>query len=195
MPSDGESSRPRIESSVDFPQPDGPAIDALRAITGDMFVLSWLYPRATYWTLTAQGVHSDSSGFTVSVTGTVLTIFKATGFTVGFEITGNSPSGSAVISGTPKNARKYRLAESRSILASETKTEVALISYPVGHRSSFTADTRAIAQRCGYRLGFSFYGGCNLPGRVDAFDVRRMNVDHPMSMAMFQARLVFPDPD
>lgn len=53
--------RPDVELTV-IPHvydltPDGPAVQALRTMTGDLFVLSWLYPRATYWTLTAHGVH------------------------------------------------------------------------------------------------------------------------------------------
>lgn len=52
--------RPDVELTViphvyDLP-PDGPAIEALRAMSGDIFVFGWLYPRATYWTLTAHGV-------------------------------------------------------------------------------------------------------------------------------------------
>jgi len=44
-----------IPHVYDLP-PDGPPIDAIRATTGDLFVFSWLYPRAAYWTLTAHGV-------------------------------------------------------------------------------------------------------------------------------------------
>jgi hypothetical protein len=36
--------------------PDGPGIRHLRSLTGDMIVLSWLYPRAACWMLDANGV-------------------------------------------------------------------------------------------------------------------------------------------
>ncbi len=36
--------------------PDGGTLKYLRAIPGDMFVLSWLYPRAAYWVLDANQV-------------------------------------------------------------------------------------------------------------------------------------------
>lgn len=35
---------------------DGPAFEMLRAVPGDVAVLSWLYPRAAYWVLDANGV-------------------------------------------------------------------------------------------------------------------------------------------
>ncbi len=37
-------------------QPDGPVVEQLRAIPGNLIVLSWIYPRATYWVLDANGV-------------------------------------------------------------------------------------------------------------------------------------------
>jgi NAD-dependent dihydropyrimidine dehydrogenase PreA subunit len=36
--------------------PDGPGIRFLRALRGDVIVLSWLYPRSVYWVLDAHGV-------------------------------------------------------------------------------------------------------------------------------------------
>ena len=37
-------------------KPDGPAIEMLRSIPGDMIVLGWIYPRATHWVLDANRV-------------------------------------------------------------------------------------------------------------------------------------------
>jgi NAD-dependent dihydropyrimidine dehydrogenase PreA subunit len=36
--------------------PDGPGMDYLRSVEGDLVVLAWLYPRATYWLLDANRV-------------------------------------------------------------------------------------------------------------------------------------------
>jgi NAD-dependent dihydropyrimidine dehydrogenase PreA subunit len=36
--------------------PDGPALELLRRQSGDLIVLGWLYPRASYWVLEANGV-------------------------------------------------------------------------------------------------------------------------------------------
>jgi NAD-dependent dihydropyrimidine dehydrogenase PreA subunit len=36
--------------------PDGPGMQHLRSLSGDLIVLSWLYPRAAFWLLDANGV-------------------------------------------------------------------------------------------------------------------------------------------
>lgn len=36
--------------------PDGPAVQMLRSISGDMIVLGWIYPRAAFWVLDANRV-------------------------------------------------------------------------------------------------------------------------------------------
>jgi NAD-dependent dihydropyrimidine dehydrogenase PreA subunit len=36
--------------------PDGPGMQHLRSLSGDIMVLSWLYPRAAFWVLDANGV-------------------------------------------------------------------------------------------------------------------------------------------
>lgn len=36
--------------------PDGPGVQYLRSIASDMIVLSWLYPRAAFWTLDVAGI-------------------------------------------------------------------------------------------------------------------------------------------
>jgi len=56
----GLADRPEIQLIV-IPHlydlaPDGPAIRRLRAVADDMIVLSWLYPRASFWMLDANGV-------------------------------------------------------------------------------------------------------------------------------------------
>ncbi len=37
-------------------QPEGPAVDLLHGVSGNLVVLSWIYPRAAYWVLDANGV-------------------------------------------------------------------------------------------------------------------------------------------
>jgi len=36
--------------------PDGPGMQCLQSVSGDMIVLSWVYPRAAFWVLDANGV-------------------------------------------------------------------------------------------------------------------------------------------
>lgn len=38
-------------------QPDGPAVQTLRGLAGDLVVCAWLYPRAVHWTLDRHGIH------------------------------------------------------------------------------------------------------------------------------------------
>jgi len=54
------ASRPGVDVTV-IPHlydlsPDGPAVQLLRSLPEEMIVLSWLYPRAAYWVLDANGV-------------------------------------------------------------------------------------------------------------------------------------------
>ena len=62
----------------------------------------------------------------------------------------------------------------RTKLEQEMGSPVVLLSYPVGTRETFNADTIAAANEVGIRAGFSFYGGTNLPGSIDPFDIRRV---------------------
>lgn len=68
------------------------------------------------------------------------------------------------------------LSHSRSILKEQLGVEVDVLAYPVGGRSSFTAQTQKLAQEAGYRAAFSFYGGTNLPGKTNPFDVNRIGI-------------------
>jgi NAD-dependent dihydropyrimidine dehydrogenase PreA subunit len=52
--------------------PDGPAMRLLRSCTGPMIVLAWLYPRAAFWVLDANGVRGrmgQAVPMTAGVTG------------------------------------------------------------------------------------------------------------------------------
>ena len=62
----------------------------------------------------------------------------------------------------------------RAKLETELGSEAVLLSYPVGLRESFNADTIAAAREVGLRAGFSFYGGTNLAGKIDRFDIHRV---------------------
>ncbi len=77
----------------------------------------------------------------------------------------------------PADEQLAELAGCRRILRDQGGVEADTIAYPVGLRTSFTAETKSIAQQAGYRAGFSFYGGVNRPGQIDRFDVRRVGVD------------------
>lgn len=77
--------------------------------------------------------------------------------------------------------------ESKRILEERLGARVDAMAYPVGLRSSFSAETQQALQRAGYRAAFSFYGGLNrMPGTAP-FDVHRIAAD-PRTGELFQLR-------
>jgi peptidoglycan/xylan/chitin deacetylase (PgdA/CDA1 family) len=90
--------------------------------------------------------------------------------------------GMAIGSHTHSHETLSRLSEERQLdelVTSKRELEERLgipvhtISYPVGRLESFSSVTRAAAVKAGYRVAFSFYGGCNPFGAIDPYDVRR----------------------
>jgi peptidoglycan/xylan/chitin deacetylase (PgdA/CDA1 family) len=79
------------------------------------------------------------------------------------------------------------LSGSRAILKEELGVDVDILAYPVGHRDSFSGETKSIAQKAGYRGAFSHYGGTNLRGTTSAFDIKRAKVVN-QSMNRFRAQ-------
>jgi len=65
---------------------------------------------------------------------------------------------------------------SRKILERELNQKIDTLAYPVGLQHCFSAGTVNILEQMGYRAAFSFYGGSNLPGEIQPFDIRRYGV-------------------
>lgn len=82
-----------------------------------------------------------------------------------------------VLSQLPYELQCQELKDSRVLLEQRLGRRIKMLAYPVGARSSFTADSKNIAARLGYQAAFSFYGGVNLPGAIDPFDVKRIGAD------------------
>ena len=83
--------------------------------------------------------------------------------------------------------QRFELSEGRRILRQRLGIAADTLAYPVGTRSSFTPATQRLAQECGYRACFSFYGGLNFPGRTDHYNILRSGVDG-QSMARFRTQ-------
>ena len=66
--------------------------------------------------------------------------------------------------------------KSKDAIERQTGAAVRAMACPVGARTSFSDDTIAALKRAGYRAAFSFYGGFNLPSKLDPFDIRRCSV-------------------
>jgi len=79
------------------------------------------------------------------------------------------------------------LSGSRAILKEELGVEIDVLAYPVGHRDSFSDQTKRLAREAGYRGAFSHYGGTNLRGTTTAFDIKRTKVVR-QSMNRFQGQ-------
>ncbi len=65
-------------------------------------------------------------------------------------------------------------------------------AYPVGARTSFDADTRALMAAHGIELAFSFYGGYRTFADWDPYDVRRIHVGPDLSQRRFEATVTLP---
>ena len=81
-----------------------------------------------------------------------------------------------VLSQISADRQRQELVESRRILQEKLNTPVKALAYPVGARTSFTAQTRQLAREAGYCAAFSFYGGKNPHRNIEAFDVKRSDV-------------------
>jgi peptidoglycan/xylan/chitin deacetylase (PgdA/CDA1 family) len=68
------------------------------------------------------------------------------------------------------------LVTSKQLLETHLKVPVHAVAYPVGLPESFSSVTRAAAEQAQYRVGFSFYGGFNIAGNIERYNIRRVSV-------------------
>ncbi|HEY0633242.1 MAG TPA: polysaccharide deacetylase family protein [Thermoleophilaceae bacterium] len=78
-------------------------------------------------------------------------------------------------------------------LRHELAGPVDSFAYPSGHLGSHDEETAALLREHGVRWAFSFRGGWQRPGRVAAYDVRRIGVfaDHPTPLVAATVSLPF----
>jgi peptidoglycan/xylan/chitin deacetylase (PgdA/CDA1 family) len=95
---------------------------------------------------------------------------------MGMSIQGHTHS-HPILGRLPEARQRWEMTESKRILEERLGKKVEAIAYPVGSRGAFSDATKRLAKESGYRVGFSFYGGINLPGSVDSLDIRRCPVD------------------
>lgn len=77
-------------------------------------------------------------------------------------------------------------------LSEELKQPTRFFAYPRGKPDAFNADTRACLYEARIERAFTFYGGPNVLGHIDAFDVRRAAVEMDTSNGDFDAMLSLP---
>lgn len=77
----------------------------------------------------------------------------------------------------PYEKQLEEVAISRDILQREFQAPIDTLAYPRGKSGSFTGDTVKALAAANYTTAFSYRGGINHPGKIDAFDVLRIGVD------------------
>ena len=81
-----------------------------------------------------------------------------------------------ILSKLPFQEQKDEVLRSRQIMERELGRPVDAFAYPVGLRNTFSDSTVEALKQSGYQAAFSFYGGLNLPGQTDAFDLKRHGI-------------------
>ncbi|WP_114945628.1 polysaccharide deacetylase family protein [Microvirga calopogonii] len=77
---------------------------------------------------------------------------------------------------------------SKRLLEEHLGIDIQSLAYPVGSPDSFDGRTQAALREAGYRVAFSFYGGSNVAGRTERFDIRRHHVGIGDGEALFRVR-------
>jgi peptidoglycan/xylan/chitin deacetylase (PgdA/CDA1 family) len=92
------------------------------------------------------------------------------------------------LAGLDGEAQRIELTESRQILESRLGRAVEAMAYPYGWPGTYTAESKALAARAGYRLAFASREGVNRPESLDRFDIRRFGIGSGDSPALLRAR-------
>ncbi|MGO4524736.1 polysaccharide deacetylase family protein [Microvirga sp. 2MCAF35] len=77
---------------------------------------------------------------------------------------------------------------SKRMLEEHLGIDIQSLAYPVGSPDSFDGRTQEVLCKAGYRIAFSFYGGSNVVGRTNPYDVRRHHVGIRDGEALFRVR-------
>jgi peptidoglycan/xylan/chitin deacetylase (PgdA/CDA1 family) len=77
----------------------------------------------------------------------------------------------------PLAEQEQELARSKEILEAELRSPVESIAYPVGGHYCYTQETRHLARKLGYRIGFNHTNAVARLPVSDALDVARLMVD------------------
>lgn len=91
-----------------------------------------------------------------------------------------------ILSRLSEEEQAEELATSRRILREKLGIAAEALSYPVGMPNCFSPYTQAAAEKAGYRIAFSFYGGLNRPGSMRRFDIFRQSAVFGSSIGRYQ---------
>jgi hypothetical protein len=93
----------------------------------------------------------------------------------------------AVLTQLDPAQQRHDLIQARSLLREHLNIEADVLAYPVGAQSSISIQTQQSARDAGYRAAFSSYGGTNLTGATNPYDIKRVGVGC-QSATRFQVR-------
>jgi peptidoglycan/xylan/chitin deacetylase (PgdA/CDA1 family) len=89
--------------------------------------------------------------------------------------------------------QEQELASSKEILERELRAPVDSIAYPVGGHYCYTQETRHLARKLGYRIGFNHTNAVARLPASDAMDVNRLIVDDRDPDERLQFSICFPN--
>jgi peptidoglycan/xylan/chitin deacetylase (PgdA/CDA1 family) len=96
-----------------------------------------------------------------------------------------------ILSRLPSDTQERELAESKRELERITCRRVLSLAYPFGGEEHFRAETKEIARRLGYQLGFTLNRGANRIASLDQFAIRRILA--PADVISFCFRVTLPE--
>ena len=95
-----------------------------------------------------------------------------------------------ILSSLSLEEQERELLGSRLDIERQLGAPVISVSYPVGHYAHFNLETKGIAERCQYRLGFSYLTGTSSLNDLDRFDIRRAHP--PRGLSRFKQACLLP---
>ena len=82
----------------------------------------------------------------------------------------------SILSKQDSTTLRKQLKKSIEILELVINKDIKSIAYPVGGYDHFNSETMAVSKDIGFKLGFSYLTGINTWSNINAFNVKRMNV-------------------
>jgi peptidoglycan/xylan/chitin deacetylase (PgdA/CDA1 family) len=93
-----------------------------------------------------------------------------------------------VLSQLEPEQQSEELTVSRSLLKEKLGINVESIAYPIGGITAFSEQTQMLAQKAGYSIAFSYYGGTNAFGQANAYNVNRIGIFGDQSQLRFRVQ-------
>jgi peptidoglycan/xylan/chitin deacetylase (PgdA/CDA1 family) len=88
--------------------------------------------------------------------------------------------------------QRRELADSRDILEARLGQRIIAVSYPVGGKSAYTAETVRLAQQMGYQFGFTFLCRVNPLPLTTPMEIDRLAVEDDKDVTGLRSLVCFP---